>query len=96
MTEYMTFRKDLEEQLKDPHFKKGYLHELRKLRLGFQISSVRKKLGITQKELARRLRTSQGAITRIESGEYTGYSVQTLEKIAFATGARLDIHLYLR
>lgn len=96
MAQYLTFRKDLEEQLKDPEFKKGYLHELRKLRLGLQIAGVRKKLGITQKELARRLRTSQGAITRMESGDYTSYTVHSLEKIAFATGAKLDIRLYLR
>ena len=90
-----TFRKDLEAKLTDKEFKKGYERELRKLRLGHQIASVRKKLGLTQKELAKRLRTSQGAITRIESGEYTGHSLHTLEKIALVTGARLDIHLHL-
>lgn len=95
MGNYTTFKKDLEAKLTDGEFKKRYERELRKLRLGHQIASVRKRLGLTQKELAKRLRTSQGAITRIENGEYTGYSLHTLEKIALATGARLDIHLHL-
>lgn len=94
MGNYTTLKKDLEARLTDKDFKKGYERELRKLRLGSQIAGVRKKLGLTQKELAHRLRTSQGAITRIESGEYTGYSLHTLEKIAIATGARLDIRLH--
>ena len=95
MRKYTTFESDLAAQLGDREFKKLYEGELRKLRLGRQIAGVRKKLGLTQKELAHRLRTSQGAITRIESGEYTGHSLHTLEKIALATGARLDIHLHL-
>lgn len=95
MKNYTTFKKDLGAKLADKKFKKRYEGELRKLRLGYQIAALRKKRGLTQKELAHRLKTSQGAITRIESGEYTGYSLHTLEKIAIATGARLDIHLHL-
>lgn len=95
MAKYMTFRKDLSGQLKDKKFKISYEKELRRLRLGEQIATVRKKLGLTQKELATRLDTSQGAITRLESGDYTGYSLRTLEKIAATTGARLEIRFRL-
>lgn len=95
MKPYITFKEDLKMQLTDKEFKKCYERELRKLRLSMQIAEVRKRLGLTQKEFAKRLRTSQGAIARIESGQYTGYSLHTLEKIALATGARLDIRLRL-
>jgi len=93
MGKYMTFREDLKESLDDKDFRKYYEHELQRLRLGKQIAAIRAKRGMTQKELAKRLKTSQGAVTRLESGAYTGYSLRTLERIAAATGAHLDIHL---
>jgi len=46
---------------------------------------------LTQAELARLMGTSQQAISRIESGEYEGFSLKTLEKIVKATGSRLKI-----
>ena len=95
MTKYTTFREDLKEQLDDRAFRKYYKHELQKLRLGKQIADVRTKRGLTQKAMAKLLKTSQGAGTRLESGAYAGYSLRTLEKIAAATGAQLDIHLHL-
>ncbi len=95
MAKYMTFRRDLSGQLKNKEFNAAYEKELRRLRLGEQIAALRKKSGMTQKELAARLDTSQGAITRLEDGNYTGYSLRTLEKIAAATGARLDIRFRL-
>lgn len=95
MAKYTKFQEDLQEQLGDLEFKKYYERELRKLRLGQQIAAIRTKRKFTQKELAKRLKTSQGAITRLESGEYTGYSLRTLERIAAATGAHLNISLQL-
>ncbi|MCK9364085.1 MAG: helix-turn-helix transcriptional regulator [Syntrophales bacterium] len=35
--------------------------------------------------------TSQQAISRIESGEYEGFTLKTLEKIAEVTGMRIKI-----
>lgn len=85
------WRDDLNERLKDPKFRKGFNRELQRLKIGHQILTIRERLGITQKELARRIGTSQGAITRLESGNYAGYSLKTLEKIALATGAELEL-----
>jgi DNA-binding transcriptional regulator YiaG len=95
MKPYTTFDEDLKEKLKDPEFKRSYEREWHKLRLGHRIHQLREKLGLTQKEFAKRLKTSQGAITRMESGEYASYNLRTLQKIAFVTGARLDIRLHL-
>jgi ribosome-binding protein aMBF1 (putative translation factor) len=44
-------------------------------------------LGISQKELAKRVGTSHSAISRIESGRHKT-SVETLQRIAQALGAR--------
>jgi len=35
--------------------------------------------------------TSQQAILRIESGEYEGFTLKTLEKVAEATGMKVKI-----
>jgi transcriptional regulator with XRE-family HTH domain len=45
---------------------------------------------LTQEELAVRMRTSQSAIARMESGRVLP-SVNSLRKFAEATGSRLDI-----
>jgi ribosome-binding protein aMBF1 (putative translation factor) len=48
----------------------------------------RAELGLTQEELAARMRTSHSAISRIESGQHRT-SVATLERLAEALDARL-------
>jgi len=37
------------------------------------------------------MNTSQQAISRLESGEYEGFSIKTLQKFAEVTNNRLDI-----
>jgi len=52
---------------------------------------TREKKGLSQQQLAKLMGTSQQAISRIESGEYEGFTLKTLEKIAEATGMRVKI-----
>ncbi len=85
------FREFLNEELKDKEFRKYYEEEGRKLGIGLKISKLREKLGLTQKQLAEKIKTSQAVISRLESGDYWQCSLRTLEKIAMATGTRLDI-----
>ena len=51
---------------------------------------TRTKLGITQEALAQRMKTTQSAIARMESGKSIP-SASTLKKFAEATGTRLKI-----
>jgi len=81
----------LHDKLKDKDFKKGYEEELKKLRLGYKIAQLRIKHGLTQKELAKKIHSRQPVITRIENGDYLGYSIRTLQKVADACGAHLNI-----
>ena len=86
-----TFRSRLREDLKDREFRAHYGEERRALQLAMRIAKLREKKGLTQAQLAKLMGTSQQAISRIESGEYDGFTLKTLEKIAEATGTRLKI-----
>jgi transcriptional regulator with XRE-family HTH domain len=59
-----------------------------------QIISLRKSLGLSQKELAEKLNTRQSAISRIEKGEQN-ISIGLLEKIADALGGEVKVSLNL-
>jgi DNA-binding XRE family transcriptional regulator len=56
-----------------------------------QLAEQRRRLGLTQVELARRMHTSQAQITRLESGADTRLS--TIERYAAAVGATVTWHL---
>jgi len=86
-----TFRSRLDEDLNDPVFKAHYEEERQALKLAMKIAKLREKRGLSQQQLAERMGTSQQAISRIESGEYAGFTLKTLEKIAEATGTRVKI-----
>ena len=86
-----TFKSRLQEDIKDPEFKAYYQEERQALKLAMKIAELRNQKGLTQQELARLMGTSQQAISRIESGEYEGFTLKTLEKIAEATGMRVEI-----
>ena len=86
-----TFQSRLREDLKDPEFKVHYLEERQALKLAMKIAELREKKGLSQKQLAELMGTSQQAISRIESGRYEGFTLKTLERIAEATGMRVKI-----
>lgn len=86
-----TFRSRLSEDLKDPEFRAHYQEERQALKLAMKITKLREKKGLSQQELAKLMGTSQQAISRIESGDYEGFTLKTLKKIAEATGTQLEI-----
>jgi len=86
-----TFRNRLREDLKDPEFKAHYQEERQALKLAMKIATLREKKGLSQQQMAKLMGTSQQAVSRIESGEYEGFTLKTLEKIAEATGTKVKI-----
>ncbi len=58
--------------------------------VGRKIADLRAASGMTQAELARRLRTRQQAISRLEQAKYNP-SLRTLENIARIFSRRLEI-----
>ena len=59
--------------------------------LASQIIGLRQKAGLTQKELADKIHTSQPAISRLESGNYKNVSMMFLRKIGNALGVKPHI-----
>jgi len=92
MKKRLTLKDVVADELRDKEFNKFYEQEGRRLAVGYKIAQLRKKLGWTQKDLAREIHTSQATVARLEGGDYSGYSLRTLEKIAMATGTHLDLH----
>ena len=85
------FKDYLKEELKDKEFKQYFDEEGKKLQVGYKIAQLRHKFGLTQKQLADKIQTSQTVIARLESGEYWQCSLRTLEKIAIATRTKLVV-----
>lgn len=81
----------LKEKLRDPKFRKGYAEARQAVFLGYKIFQLRSRMRLTQAELARRMGTRQQVIARLERGDYEGFSLRTLQRIAKATKTELVI-----
>jgi len=60
--------------------------------LAFEIRALREKKGLSQRELAERIGTTQSAIARLEAGTNSP-SLVTLERVAGALGAEVSLSL---
>jgi ribosome-binding protein aMBF1 (putative translation factor) len=74
----------------DPAYRKEHAALEEEFALVAEIMKARAKAGLTQAELAKRMKTTQGAIARLESGT-TLPSTRTLKRFAAATGHKLKI-----
>ena len=80
-----------DKKMESPKFKAVYDEVSAKMSIGEQIAELRHKAKMSQVELARKVHTSRTAIARYESGEYDGYNVSTLSRIARALRKTLKI-----
>src|ERR1700749_3012022 len=78
--------------LKRPGYRRAYKALETEFNLAAALIAARARAGLTQEELARRMRTTQTVIARLESGRVKP-STRTLERLAKATGLRLRIWL---
>jgi ribosome-binding protein aMBF1 (putative translation factor) len=60
--------------------------------VGERIHDAREAAGLSQRELARRIGTSQAAIDRLESGG-VGATLTTLQRVATALGLEVNVEL---
>ncbi|MCK4852263.1 MAG: helix-turn-helix transcriptional regulator [Candidatus Omnitrophica bacterium] len=82
MKNVRSFKDRLKKDLKNPEFRKAFDEEEVYAALAIQIAKIREKQNVTQKELARRLHTTQQTISRLEDTRNTSYSLKTLIKLA--------------
>jgi transcriptional regulator with XRE-family HTH domain len=81
----------LEEQLRDPDFAQRFKRAGEAWDVALQIAALRQKAGLSQKDLARKLHTSQQQISRLESPSYEGHSLSMLRRVADVLGATVRV-----
>jgi len=89
------FDRYLEKQLKDPDFVRRYQKAGEAWDVALQLAALRKKAGLSQKELAQRVGTSQQQISRLESTSYEGHSLSMLRRVTEVLGATVHIDIQL-
>jgi ribosome-binding protein aMBF1 (putative translation factor) len=57
-----------------------------------EIYALRTKAGLTQKQLAELVKTTDSVISRLEDADYAGHSLKMLQRISAALNRRLEIH----
>ena len=92
MAKTKTYRELLKKELKNPAFKKAFESFEDEFNLAEEVIRLRLEANLTQTELARRAHTSQPAISRLESGNYTNVSMAFLRKIGAALDATPVVH----
>lgn len=87
-----TFRQDLEKRLKNPEFRKEWEATEPEHNLAQQIIEARLAQNLSQRDLAKRVKTTQAIISRIESGS-ANTSISLIKRFANALGTDLTIHI---
>jgi len=86
----------LEEQLRDPDFAERFKRAGEAWDVALQVAALREKAGLSQKELARKLRTTQQQISRLESPSYEGHSLSMLRRVARVLNAHVRVILEIK
>jgi transcriptional regulator with XRE-family HTH domain len=85
------FDRYLKRQLEDPAFAARFKRAGEAWDVAIQIAALRDKAGLSQKDLARLLKTSQQQVSRLESPGYEGHSLSMLRRVAEVLDARLRV-----
>ena len=86
------FKEKKKELMKDPEFRKEYDDLEPEFTIARALIEARTRSGLTQREVAKRMGTTQSAIARLERG-YPLPSITTLKKYASATDSKVNISL---
>jgi transcriptional regulator with XRE-family HTH domain len=87
------FDKYLDQQLKDKDFAARFKKAGEAWDIAIKLAALRKKSGLSQKELAQRAGTTQQQISRLESPSYEGHSLTMLRRVAEVLGATVEVEL---
>jgi len=81
-----------ERKEKDREFAEGFEEGYEQFKIGAMLRQAREAAGLTQEELARRLKTKKTAISRIEN-HAEDIKLSTLKRTAMALGKRLQVSM---
>jgi len=75
----------------DPAYRASLEREKNRVRAACAIYGARTRAGLTQKQLAERVGTTQSVIARLEDADYEGHTLRMLDRIAAALGQRVEV-----
>jgi len=87
------FDRYLAEQMKNPAFAARFKQAGEACDVALQLAALREQAGLSQAELARKLKTTQQQISRLESPGYEGHSLSMLRRVASVLRARVRVVL---
>jgi transcriptional regulator with XRE-family HTH domain len=71
----------------------AFEEELSEAEIASQIYSLRKRAGLSQRQLAAKVGTTASVICRLEDSDYEGHSLSMLRRIATALGRTVKVVL---
>ena len=80
-----------DKQLRDPDFAERFKQHGEAWDVALQLTALREQAGLSQTELARKLKTTQQQISRLESPDYEGHSLSMLRRVARVLNARVRV-----
>jgi len=81
-----------ERKKRDKEFAEGFEERYEQFKIGLMLRQAREEAGLTQDELARRLKTKKTAISRIEN-HAEDIKLSTLKRTAMALGKHLHVSI---
>jgi transcriptional regulator with XRE-family HTH domain len=81
----------IEQLKKDSGFRQKFFIAESSAKIAQQLINLRKRRTLNQTQLAKKLKTGQPAISRVESADYLNWSFATLRKFAAALDARIRV-----
>ena len=73
--------------------KEAIRHEVEKSQISTMIYDIRKRAGLSQKQLAARVGTTQSVISRLEDADYEGHSLDMLTRIATVLHYKVQLQI---
>lgn len=93
---FRKFQDDLQKEVgKSRRFKLLFEIESAKLKVATKLTEMRETMGLTQAELAKKMKVSQQLVSRIESGD-DNITIETLVRFLYMIGITLKIDVEKR
>lgn len=80
------------EEMKSAAYREAWAESGPRMALAFAMAAAREAAGLTQAQVAKRMKTSQARVSQWESGAETP-TTKSIERYAQATGAEVEIRL---